>query len=355
VPLEHLATADLASLAGFDAVIDVRSPAEFAEDHAPGAISLPVLSNEERALVGTIYVQESRFRARRIGAAIIARNVADHLEGPLADKPGSFRPLIYCWRGGQRSHAMATILSEVGWRTSVLHGGYHSWRRHVVERLYDGRLDLKFIVIDGQTGTGKTDVLGRLAAAGAQVLDLEGLAAHRGSLFGALPGRAQPSQKLFESELLARLDGFDPGRPVFVEAESSKVGERMVPPALWSSMALAPRIELTAAPEARAAYLASVYRDVVADRAQLDDVLRRLPTPAGKTRRAAWGELADAGQWEALALDLMELHYDPAYRRSSRKDGRRSLGTVAAGGLEPAHLDAAAAEIAARVEALFPS
>ena len=345
MPVEHLATADLASLAGFDAVIDVRSPAEFAEDHAPGAINLPVLSNEERAVVGTVYTQESRFKARRIGAAVIARNVAAHLEGPLADKPGSFRPLVYCWRGGQRSHAMATILSEVGWRTTVLDGGYRTWRRHVTARLYDGEAALSFVVIDGQTGTGKTDVLGRLAAAGAQVLDLEGLAAHRGSLFGALPGRPQPSQKLFESELLARLDGFDPGRPVFVEAESSKVGERMVPPAVWSKMAAAPRIELVARPEARAAYLAAVYRDVVADRSWLDDVLGRLPTPAGKKRLAAWGALADGGQWEALALELMELHYDPAYRRSAKRETRLRLGEVAMGNLGGVELDRAAAEV----------
>src|SRR3954451_24763353 len=110
---ETISAVDPATLAKFDAVIDVRSPAEFAEDHAPGAINLPVLSNEERAEVGTIYVQDSRFRARRIGAALIARNVAGHLETGLPDKPGRFRPLIYCWRGGQRSHAMATILGEV--------------------------------------------------------------------------------------------------------------------------------------------------------------------------------------------------------------------------------------------------
>jgi tRNA 2-selenouridine synthase len=345
LPVDHLRTADLASLAGFDAVIDVRSPAEFADDHAPGAINLPVLSNDERTVVGTIYVQQSRFTARRLGAAIIARNVAAHLEGPLADKPGSFRPLVYCWRGGQRSHAMATILSEVGWRTTVLDGGYRTWRRHVTARLYDGALGLRFVVIDGQTGTGKTEVLARLAAAGAQVLDLEDIAAHRGSLFGALPGRPQPSQKLFESELLAQIDGFDPDRPVFVEAESSKVGERMIPPALWSRMALAPRIELVAGPQARADYLAAVYRDVVADRPQLDEVLRRLPTPAGKKRLAAWGELADAGRWAALALELMELHYDPAYRRSAKRETRAKLGEASMGALSSDDLDRAAAEV----------
>jgi tRNA 2-selenouridine synthase len=345
VSIEHLKTADLASLAGFDAIIDVRSPSEFAEDHAPGAINLPVLTDDQRAIVGTIYVQESRFRARRIGAAIIAHNVAEHLEGPLADKPGGFRPLIYCWRGGQRSHAMATILSEVGWRTTVLDGGYRTWRRHVTARLYDGELALSFLVVDGQTGCGKTELLGRLKALGAQVLDLEDLAAHRGSLFGALPDRPQPSQKLFESRLLGELEGFDPARPVFVEAESSKVGERMIPPALWARMDGAPRIELSATPEARARYLASVYRDIVADRAHLDAVLVRLPTRAGAKRLAAWGELADAGQWEALAMALMELHYDPAYRRSSRKHPRRTVAKFGMGELTAADIDSVAREV----------
>lgn len=329
----------------------MRSPAEFAEDHAPGAINLPVLTDEERAEVGTIYVQESRFRARRIGAAYVARNIARHLETALAGEPGSFQPLVYCWRGGQRSQAMATILSQVGWRTTVLQGGYRTWRRHVTARLYDAPLPHRLVLLDGNTGTGKTEVLARLASMGRLVIDLEGLAAHRGSLLGGFAGRPQPSQKMFESRLLGVLDGLDPGRPVIVEAESSKVGERMVPPALWQAMAQAPRIELSAEPAARARYLVRAYRDIIANRAALDEALRRLPTPPGKKRLEAWGQLADAGEFEALALALMELHYDPAYRRSSRKDERRSLGVVDAGGLDGADLDAAAAEIAARVDA----
>lgn len=332
-------------------MIDVRSPAEFAEDHAPGAINLPVLTDQERAEVGTIYVQESRFRARRIGAAYVARNIARHLEGALADRTGSFQPLVYCWRGGQRSHAMATILSQVGWRTTLLAGGYKTWRRHVSARLYDAPLPLSLVLIDGYTGSGKTEVLQRLAERGHQVIDLEGLAAHRGSLFGGLADQPQPSQKMFESRLLCTLDALDPARPVIVEAESSKVGERMVPPALWQLMAQAPRIELSASPQARAGYLVRTYRDIASDRAALDEAMRRLPTPPGRKRLEAWGQLADAGDFEALALELMELHYDPAYRRSARKDARPSLGVLDLGALEAADLDAAAAEIARRVEA----
>ena len=348
--IEILDRADAASLAAFDAVIDVRSPSEFAQDHAPGAINLPVLSDAERAQVGAVYVQQDRFKARLMGAAYVANNVARHLRTALADRPGGFKPLIYCWRGGMRSNAMATILSQVGWRTTVLAGGYMTWRRHVTARLYDGELPFRVVLIDGYTGTGKTEVLLRLAARGVQTIDLEGMAAHRGSLFGGFADRPQPAQKMFESQLLGLLDGLDPARPVAVEAESSKVGERMVPPALWRLMLAAPRVELIAAPQARAGYLVRAYRDIVQNRAALDEALRRLPTPPGRKRLEAWSALADAGQFEELALALMELHYDPAYRRSSRDDARPSLGTVEVGGLDPHDLDAAADRIAALIE-----
>jgi tRNA 2-selenouridine synthase len=333
------------ALAPFDAIIDVRSPAEFAEDHVPGAINLPVLSNEERALVGTIYVQESRFKARRVGAAIIARNVARHLETALADKGGEFRPLVYCWRGGQRSGAMATILSQVGWRTAVLAGGYKTYRRHVKTRLYDETPALRLVLIEGRTGSGKTEVLQRLAARGLQVLDLEGLAEHRGSVFGALVGREQPSQKLFESRLLAALDGLDLSLPIVLEAESSKIGDRMTPPALWQAMVAAPRIALVAPPVSRARYLARHYADVIADPAAFEAALERLPIYPGRKAIVRWLELAAAGDCETLAAELMATHYDPAYDRAARKDQRPRLGIVELAGLGQADLDAAAERI----------
>ncbi|MDX5403175.1 MAG: tRNA 2-selenouridine(34) synthase MnmH, partial [Rhodobacterales bacterium] len=176
----------LAALAAlpFDEIIDVRAPSEYAEDHIPGAINLPVLSDDERAIVGTIYVQQDRFLARKTGAALVARNAAAHLEGPLADKDGGWRPLIYCWRGGQRSGSFASILAQVGWRVDLIEGGYKSYRRLVVGALYDDPLPHRLILLDGGTGTAKTRLLARLAEAGAQVIDLEAMAAHRGSLLG---------------------------------------------------------------------------------------------------------------------------------------------------------------------------
>lgn len=339
-------SADPAVLARHHAVIDVRSPGEFAEDHVPGAVNLPVLDDAERAEIGTIYVQEDRFRARRLGAAYVARNIARHLEGALADKPVGFRPLVYCWRGGQRSHAMATILSQVGWPVTVLTGGYRTYRRGVQARLYESECPLRLVLLDGNTGVGKTEALHAVAALGGQVLDLEGLARHRGSLFGALPGSPQPSQKLFESRLLAALDGLDPARPVLVEAESSKVGDRMVPPMLWRAMQGAPRIELAAPRPARARYLVATYRDIVADPSALSAVLDRLVPVCGRARVEDWRALAAEGAFEALADSLMEHHYDPAYTRSARKETRTTLGVVDAD-------DGGPAAVAARLAGLL--
>ena len=333
----------------YDAVIDVRSPGEFDEDRLPGAINLPVLTNEERAVVGTVYVQESAFKAKRVGAALVARNIALHLEGALADRPKNFHPLIYCWRGGSRSNAMATILSQVGWRVSVVKGGYQTYRRVVKARLYDQPCSLKLILLDGNTGSAKTEILGRLAARGTQVLDLEDLAGHRGSLFGAVPGRPQPSQKMFESRLLTALSGLDPSRPVVVEAESSRIGERFLPPALWDAMRAAPVIELQVPREARVAYLLRAYRDIVENPATLEAAIARLPVHPGRKQVAGWRELAEAGDFAALADGLIEHHYDPAYGRMRRKSGQVLLGVVEAGVLDDPGQDAAAGQIAALV------
>lgn len=319
---------DPAALSAYDMIIDVRSPGEFVEDHIPGAVNLPVLDDDERARVGTTYVQESRFLARRMGAALVAKNIGRHLETALANEGPDFKPLIYCWRGGQRSNSMALVLAQVGWRVMVLKGGYKTYRRAVQKRLYDDELGLRLVLLDGGTGTGKTDMLKSVARRGVQVLDLENLALHRGSLFGALAGKPQPSQKWFESTLMKALAGMDPSRPVLVEAESSKIGNRTLPPALWRAMERAPRIEISAPIEKRASYLVNRYRDVVLDRALLERVLSQLEVYPGRKQLANWRELADAGQFEELVQQVVERHYDPAYARFSARNSRPVLDRV---------------------------
>ncbi|WP_298564074.1 tRNA 2-selenouridine(34) synthase MnmH [uncultured Aliiroseovarius sp.] len=318
MPLKLETLADLSALDADD-IIDVRAPSEFAEDHIPGAINLPALSDDERARVGTIYVQDSPFKARKIGAALVARNVATHLETELAERPGGWKPVVYCWRGGQRSGSVVSILSQIGWRAQQLEDGYKSYRRLVKALLYDAPLPHKLILIDGGTGTAKTRLLKALDTAGAQVLDLERLASHRGSLFG-LVGPAQPSQKWFESQVAMTLSRFDPSRPVFVEAESNKIGRLIVPPSLWQKMIRAPRFELTAPLPARAAHLARDYEDLIEDPARLADILEQLVSYHGHAQVDLWHEMAHSGDMCTLAAGLIETHYDPRYRRITRKD-----------------------------------
>ncbi|MBY0420847.1 MAG: tRNA 2-selenouridine(34) synthase MnmH, partial [Parvularculaceae bacterium] len=319
----------IASRARFDAVIDVRSPSEFAEDHIPGAVNLPVLDDDERAEVGTIYVRQSRFLARRRGAALVSRNIARHLEGALGDKPSSFRPLLYCWRGGMRSGAMATVLGEVGWRVGVVAGGYKTWRSAVVEALLKSRAPLRLVLLDGQTGSAKTDLLRRAAKAGAQILDLEALARHRGSVFGADPERGQPTQKQFESDIFESLCGLDTARTILVEAESARIGALSLPRRLWSAMRGAPRIEIEAPRAERARRIVQSYADITADADRLSTMIDRLRPFHAKETVDAWRALAAARALERLAEALIEAHYDPLYERARRKRADSPLLRIA--------------------------
>lgn len=332
----------------FDEIIDVRAPAEFDEDHIPGAVNLPVLSDAERARVGTIYVREDRFLARKIGAALVARNAADHIETALADRGGGWRPLVYCWRGGQRSGSFASILSQIGWRVDIVEGGYRSYRRLVVEALYEREIGHRIVLVDGGTGTGKTQMLPRLAAAGQQVVDLEGLANHRGSNFGGWP-EGQPAQKMFESRLARQIAALDPARPVFLEAESNSVGSLRLPPSLWAAMGRAEVVTLTAPVAARARFLLTTYPDLTENTALLHARIDRLRPYHTRDRIASWHGMADAGALTDLTAELIALHYDPRYRRADAQ--RRPVGDVALTDLSDGDLDRAAARI---VEMIAP-
>ena len=306
----------IAALAQHRDRIDVRSPAEFAEDHIPGAINAPVLDNAERAEVGTLHAQVSAFAAKQRGAALVARNIARIVENQCAGKPKDWSPVVYCWRGGKRSGALAHVLAEIGWRAVQLEGGYQTYRRHVVAALVDVPAHFRYIVVCGLTGSGKSRLLIALQDAGAQVLDLEQLAQHRGSLLGDLPDAPQPAQKWFDSQLLAALEGFDPARPVFVESESKKIGTLQVPIALLEAMRAASCVRVDTPQALRVALLKEEYTHFLADADALGDKLRHLAPLHGNKIIAQWDAAARAGDHDALVNDLLTRHYDPTYARS---------------------------------------
>ncbi|SFM57905.1 tRNA 2-selenouridine(34) synthase MnmH [Variovorax sp. OV329] len=320
--MSHNAPVRVPDMHAFDTLIDARSPAEFALDHVPGAINCPVLDDEERRIVGTLYKQQGAFEARRVGGAMVAANLARHLRERFADRPAHWKPLVYCWRGGLRSGSMVTWLRLVGWDAQQLAGGYKSFRRHVISQIdaLCPRLDLR--VICGATGSAKTRVLQALAAQGEQVLDLEEAACHKGSLLGGLPGVPQPSQKNFETQIATRMEGFDLARPVYVEGESPRIGKLSLPLTLVARMREAPVIEVAATPPARLAYLLRDYAYLGDEREVLATQLGKLKEMQGKETVARWQEWALAGELAPLFEELMSLHYDPHYQRSQERHFR---------------------------------
>jgi tRNA 2-selenouridine synthase len=309
------------------ACFDVRSPGEFAADHVPGAVSVPVLSDRERARVGALHNGRT-FEARRVGAGLIAKNIARALDSEaLRGRPPEFQPLVYCWRGGQRSGALAHVMSQVGWRVQVLDGGYQSFRRQVRRVLEDVPPRLAWLVMGGKTGAGKTELLLRMRdEEGHQVLDLEGHAKHRGSLLGHTDGRralAQPSQKAFETGIAMALRGLDPARPVWVESESSKIGNLHIPSALWAEIVKAPRAVLRVPVEARVQHTLDTYRYWTEDRNvdELRGILHRMPH--GKRWSGDMMGLAEQGRWDEFVHRLLDEHYDALYSKQlSRHAGK---------------------------------
>ena len=332
------------AIARYDDIIDVRSPAEYAEDHVPSAVNLPVLSNDERAQVGTLHAQASAFEAKKFGAALVARNIAG-IVAQLRDRPRDFAPLVYCWRGGQRSRSLALVLNEIGWRAAQLDGGYRAYRRDVIQALTTFPSRFRYRVVCGMTGSGKSRLLAALAAEGAQVLDLESLAKHRGSLLGDLPGEPQPSQKSFEGAVLAALRRFDPSLPVIVESESKRIGRLQVPDTLLEAMRASPCIRVDLPVPLRVALLKEEYAHFLADPALLASRLAPLVPLHGRATIDRWTALAQAGAFDELVEALLVAHYDPTYARAIE---RNFPGYARATVVAPRALDSDAFHRAAR-------
>ncbi|OJI05678.1 tRNA 2-selenouridine(34) synthase MnmH [Polynucleobacter sp. MWH-Adler-W8] len=306
----------LSELDRFDLIIDVRSPAEFALDHIPGAVNFPVLDNEERAKIGTLYKQVSPFAAKKLGAALVSRNIANHLENNLLELPREWRPLIYCWRGGERSGAFTHILNRIGWKAMQLEGGYQGFRRTVIDGLEEAAQQFSFQVVCGMTGSGKTRILQEAQKLGAQVLDLEALAIHRGSVLGNEPNIEQPSQKGFETELWNALRSLDPSKPVLVESESKKVGGVHIPDALMEKIRNGACIELRSSTQTRVSWLMREYHHFLSDTDNFKSKLALLTAHYGKVQIAKWNDDIDAGRFPELVEELLVKHYDPSYQSS---------------------------------------
>ena len=212
-------------------VIDVRSPAEYEHAHIPGAVSIPLFDNDQRAAVGTIYNKKGRVKAVRKGLDYVGEKLGRFADEALSLKSPEL--LLYCWRGGMRSASMAWLFETLDMKCHTLEGGYKNYRNYVLEYF---RHPLKLIVLGGCTGAGKTDILHELESRGEQVIDLEGLANHKGSAFGMIGEDPQPSNEMFEHKIFDRLCTFDADRRIWIEDESRNVGKNLIPEGLWNQM-----------------------------------------------------------------------------------------------------------------------
>lgn len=314
----------------YDTIIDVRSPSEFEIDHIVGAINCPILYDDERQKVGTIYKQISSFKAKIIGSSLSAKNIASHIEKEFLEKKGSWKPLIYCWRGGQRSKAFSIVLSEVGWRTYQLSGGYKEYRNDIIKYLDNVGIKLKIILISGKTGSAKTKILHSIRDQGAQILDLEGLARHKGSLLGSIPNLKQPSQKLFESLLFYEINKLNLKKYIFVEAESSKVGNVHIPKSIWSNMILSKRIEVVADVNTRAKFLIDDYHYMCKNPILIEPMIKGLKSRLSNDLIDSWKKLIDKKKWFELTKSFLENHYDSSYSSNTIKNDRKVLKEVRA-------------------------
>jgi tRNA 2-selenouridine synthase len=303
-------------------ILDVRSPGEYAAGHVPGASSLPLFSDTERAAVGICYAREGNQAAVRLGLeyagpklgglvdqarTILAGRALAHGERPTHAMAGGSELVVHCWRGGMRSASVAWLLETAGLRVAVLAGGYRGWRRYA-HTVFAGSRPL--LVVGGMTGSGKTAVLRALARRGEAVLDLESLAKHRGSAFGDLLQPPQPSQEQFENDVAAVLMGSE--GPIWVEDESFNLGQIRLPPALVHRIGTSPIWIIEADREKRVGRLVAEY--AAAPPAELAAAIGRIRKRLGAERHAAALAALERGDMAEVARLCLH-YYDKAYRQ----------------------------------------
>ena len=332
------------ALKDFDEIIDVRSPSEHEEDHIPSSINLPVLNDKERALVGTIYKQKNKFEAKKLGAALISKNISTSIKKTLLAKTKDWKPLIYCWRGGQRSYALATILNQIGWNVGIIEGGYKSFRKVVAKFLDEEISEFKVILVAGNTGTGKTEMLKVLRGKEIQTIDLEQLANHKGSVFGS-QGQKQPSQKRFETHLFNAFMENKKDKFIVMEAESNKIGNISIPKGLWNIMKKAHQIELVASLECRSLFLVNQYSEIIKNQKLLEKQIKSLQSISGSKKITEWIALAKTGKFSLLGMSLMESHYDPRYKKSRLRNRRKIISSIELGDISNHKIEKAAEKI----------
>lgn len=316
------------ALQNYDEIIDVRSPSEFIEDHIPGAINLPVLNDAERKTVGTLYKQVNPFEAKKLGAALISNNISTILNNHFMGKEKNYKALIYCWRGGQRSGSIAIVLSQIGWNITVLKGGYKYYRSQVRKCLESKLAELDYCILAGFTGTAKTKLLTLLKAKDEQVIDLENLARHKGSILGQLPGIAQPTQKYFESSMAAVIQNFSTKKTTWIESESSKIGNIHIPQSLWKNMKNTQAFIITASLDARVEYIIQDYPWFTQNQKLIRRKVSLLKNAHGSRQVKEWVSFIENNQWEELVKSLLSIHYDPSYSRSLGNNQRSVAGNI---------------------------
>ncbi len=287
-------------------LLDTRTPKEFQEDHLPNAINLPILSNEERAVVGTVYKQVSQEKAIEQGIEFFSQKMPEFIKEAAQYKKEKI--IVYCWRGGMRSRTVVSLLESFGYDVKQLVGGYKSYRAYVKEKLYNYHIKPHFIVLWGLTCTGKTQLLQQFQNS----LDLEGLAQHRGSLYGAI-GLQPRSQKMFENLMLQRLDQLNSEKFIIVEGESRRIGDVIIPDVVWKAMQHGIPVRVTRSIDRRAEEAAKEYIRSEEDVQKIKQITLSLSRVISNKQKQDIASLLDQKKYVNAIKILLEFYYDPLY------------------------------------------